>query len=269
MLNIEVNMRCKHCNEKVKDHDFWCIYCGHPTGVVKTYLTAKQVIQSEWENFKAAKSKSYMFGILITLVFLVLLGGAYAFSINGNLLQVSSFTKYLLNNLAYLIIIPLLLIPFRVASALPGKFWSVGEYFKSLRDYPKYFVFTFINILYFFVLKYVCEGDPILHLVRLVMVMYWIAIVLPAPVIMQELHLNPIKAIIKAYHVGRETRWQLFFLWFLLAIINLAAIIPLGLGLLVTLPLTYRIIQRYYSKLVEFELVPEALPATELKPKQV
>jgi hypothetical protein len=261
-------MRCKHCNEKIKDHDFWCIYCGHATGIVKTYLTAKQAIREEWEAFTLSKSKSYVFAILNALLLLTLLGGAYWFSLNDTLLPISHFAKYLLNNLVYLFILPLLLTPFQLATKYPNQGWGISDYFKSLKEYPRFFVFVLLNIIYFFVLKYVCMGDPILHIVRFVMVLYWISIVLPAPVIMMELKLNPLKAIVKAYHVGRETRWQLFFLWFMLFFINLVAILPLGLGLLVTLPLTYRVVHRYYMKLVEFELVPEMLPAPSLKTKQ-
>ncbi|HNW99946.1 MAG TPA: hypothetical protein PLE74_01770 [Candidatus Cloacimonadota bacterium] len=261
-------MRCKHCNEKVKDHDFWCVFCGHPTGIVKTYLSAKNAIREEWDAFTSAKNKSYLFAILVALILLILGGGAYWFSINNSLLQVSPFVKYLLNNLVFLVVLPLLLTPFNIAVQKPNANWSFGDYFRSLKAYPRYFVFIFLNIVYFFILKYICQGDPILHLVRLVMVMYWIAIILPAPLIMEDLKLNPYKAIVKAYHVGRETRWQLFFLWFMLMVINLVAIIPLGLGLLVTLPLTYRVIYRYYMKLVEFELIPEAATPKELKVKQ-
>jgi hypothetical protein len=261
-------MRCKHCNEKVKDHDFWCIYCGHTTGVVKTYLTAKIAIKEEWEAFTLSKSKSYLFAIFNALILLVLGGGAFWFSLNENLLPVSPFMKYLLNNLVFLIVIPFLLTPFQLATKYPNQGWGVSDYFRSLKEYPQYFIFVFLNIVYFFVLKYICTGDPILHLVRFVMVLYWISIVLPAPVIMQELKLNPLQAIFKAYHVGRETRWQLFFLWFMLFCMNFIAMLPVGLGLLVTLPLSYRIIHRYYMKLVEFELVPEMLPAQPLKAKQ-
>ncbi len=261
-------MRCRHCNEKVKDHDFWCIYCGHQTGVIKTYLRAKMALNEEWEAFTTSTIKSYGFAILNTLVFLILGGGAYWFSLNDSLLPISHFSKYLLNNLVFLIVIPFFLTPFEMASHLAAQPWSMKDYFISLKEYPRYFVFVFFNIVYFFALKYICTGDPILHLVRFVMVLYWISIVLPAPVIMQELKLNPFQVIVKSYQVGRETRWQLFFLWFMLFVINFVALLPVGLGLLVTLPLTYRVIYRYYKKLDEFELVTEPEQVLNLKSKQ-
>jgi len=110
-------------------------------------------------------------------------------------------------------------------------------------------------------MKIICTGyllniaiDPVLHIVRLVMVLYWIAIVVPAPVLMVRKSLNPIKAIIVSYKAGKETRWQQFFLAIRIVLVNVLGAAIVGLGLLVTIPLSYLQLEKYYSKMEEYEL---------------
>jgi hypothetical protein len=77
--------------------------------------------------------------------------------------------------------------------------------FTALRCYPRYFLWTLINAVFFCIVYIICFGlpnfssAPILHLVWLILVNYWIAIVLPSLVLMEELSINPWKAIIKSY----------------------------------------------------------------------
>jgi hypothetical protein len=248
-------MRCKHCNERVKDTDFWCDYCGHPTGLVKNEFAANHMLGLSWKKFSPLAGKNYAFGIVSALLFLILVGGAYWFSINDSLLPVSPFIKYVLDNLVYLLVLPIFLSPFMLVVQHPDRGWSISDFFRSQKMYPRFFVFVLLNILYFFALKYICKGDPILNLVRFVMVQYWISIVLPAPLLMLDLHINPWRAIVASYHTGKEVRWNLYFLWLLLAILNMITILPFGLGLLITLPFTYHAIYDYYRKLVIYNQV--------------
>jgi len=110
-------------------------------------------------------------------------------------------------------------------------------------------------------LKVICTGfllkvatDPILHLVRFILVIYWLAIIMPAPLLILKNGITPLKAVTVSYKAGSETRWQHFFLLLFLFLINLLALIPAGLGLFFTLPLSYRMIYHYYNKMADYKL---------------
>ena len=118
-----------------------------------------------------------------------------------------------------------------------------------------------LNIIYFALLKIICTGyslniavDPILHIVRLIMVLYWIAIIVPTPILMIRKKMNPISAIILSIKAGKETRWQQFFIAVFIFILNIVGTALVGLGLLVTIPLSYVLLERYYLQMDEFEL---------------
>lgn len=239
------------CNTDLDEHDIFCHKCGEPTGALSGDLSAKLNIKQSWEVFKNNKAKFFPFSIFIVLTAFLLMVLAIYFSNN----------KYFLNNVLLLIVVPFVLIPFSFEEDFINNFFTIRKYFRNLKYYPKFFIFTLINILFFLFLKIICTGyflgitiDPILHLVRLVLVIYWITIVLPAPILMIRKSMNPVKAIIVSYKAGNETRWQQFFLIVLVALINLLGAVLIGLGLLVTIPLSYIIIERYYLNMRDYKL---------------
>ena len=233
-------MKCKECKKDMDDLAFFCTNCGTETTIIKDKLSAKQAIHETWSEIKKDKSKAYIFSIFYVLIILLPISAA-AYMLRD---------KYFILNGTLTLLIPLAFIPFEFSGITD---FSIGNYLKSLKSYPKYLLFTLINIIYFFVIKIVCTGkpvfsfvfDPILHLVRLVLVLYWIAIIIPVPFIMNRYNINPFKAVYAAYKGGAETRWQQFFIATIMFTYLAVSALLLGFGLLVTIPLTFLVIRQY------------------------
>jgi hypothetical protein len=246
-------MKCKSCRKVLEDDAVWCPGCGAETGVIGERFSAKKNLKEDWARFKS--THCYPFAIFYVLALLAP-AGALALFTSGN---------YLLNNLVMLIWTPLLLIPFGMPVEADGLRLTIRGWVSGLRLYPRYFAFVLMAVVYFFLLKVICTGkplfffaaDPILHLVRLVMVLYGLAIVLPA---LPLTEMSPFRALWTAYRGGADTRWQQFFLLFILFVINAVAAIPVGLGLLVTAPFTFYAIRSYTAKLTRFTPFKRYLP---------
>ena len=170
-------------------------------------------------------------------------------------------SHYLFTNLMLLFLVPFTLIPFSFEENFVEYPFKISMYFNSLKYYPKFFLLVLVNILYFLLLKILCTGfilgitvDPILHPVRLILVLYWITITFPAVLLIIRKGMNPIKAVISCYKASAETRWQQFFIVFRLFVMNVIGSVFAGLGLLVTIPFSYILIEKYYQSLDEFEL---------------
>jgi len=241
----------KLCNANIDDHAIFCPVCGTPTPALNNELSAKKVFKLVYADTRERVKKFTSLGLLLMILSLTLL--FLVFFVTDNM--------YLINNMIILFILPFLLIPLGFSWSKKTTDLSLQNYFKHLIIYPQLWVFTLINILYYFLLKVVCTGfllniatDPILHLVRLTLSIYWLAIILPVPFLIVNKRLTPFKAIYISYKAGAETRWQHFFLICLVLLMNIAAIIPLGIGLIFTLPLSYKIMHQYYRNMDEFQL---------------
>ncbi|MDO9578823.1 MAG: hypothetical protein Q7J16_13150 [Candidatus Cloacimonadales bacterium] len=241
----------KICNNQLAEHQIFCDKCGTSTKALSTGLSAKQNWKQTWQEFKEVKASYYAFAIFMVIC---------VFSFIG-LSVVLGAHYFWYNNLVLLLIAPLALIPFSFESNFLAKPFTIKLFFQHAQHYPKYFLFVLINIAWFIFLKILCTGaflniatDPILHEVRLILVLYWIAIVLPVPILMIRRKMNPFKAIYLSYKAGTETRWQQFFVVFFLFLINLLGLALIGLGLLVTIPFSYIMIERYYLRMEEYEL---------------
>jgi hypothetical protein len=239
--------RNKLCNNKLDRHAIFCPVCGEPTGALKNELSARKNWQQSWQKVKANLAKYLPFAIFFIFT---------AILINAAALYVT-WGNYWLLNLAMLFTVPLLLIPL----AITNYEFTIANYLKKLRFYHQYWLFVLINITYFFLLKVICTGflinvaiDAILHIVRLIMVLYWLAIILPAPVLIAAKKMNAVKAIKISYIASAETRWQQFFLEIFIMIGIIIGAALAGLGLLVAIPLMFHVIIRYYWALNEFEL---------------
>lgn len=241
----------RSCNSRLAEHQIFCHVCGKATKALSTDLSAKQNRKEIWQEFKEIKSNYYPFAIFMILAVFSFIGASV----------VLGTRHFLYNNLALLFIVPLALIPFSFEENFIQKQFTIGMFFKHLKYYPKYFIFVLINILWFIFLKILCTGafirlatDPILHEVRLILVLYWIVIMMPAPILMVRRKMNPISAMISCYKATAQTRWQQFFILFYLFVINLIGLLTAGLGLLVTIPFSYILIERYYLQMEEYEL---------------
>ncbi len=255
-------MKCRACKASIGDYAFFCPECGAQTPLIHEKLSARLILRESWAAFKTIRSHYYAFAIFYVIVILAptLLAGLWLPRVE---LTGHAFTDYLLVNAALLLLVPLTLAPLTDAQHLMSGGYRIGDYLRSLRKYPWLLAFTLLNELYFFVLKYVCDGlpanDPILHLVRLVMVLYWLAIVMPAPVLMNH-GLCPGKSTLAAWRGGKYTRWQQFFLLVIIAALNTVALIPVGLGLLVSIPFSFYLMIRFVQRQTEQHVYDGSLP---------
>jgi hypothetical protein len=239
------------CNEQLAEHQIFCHKCGTSTKALNTDLSFSQNRRETWAEFTKIKAKYYTFAIFLIVIVFSLLGLSIIYG--------SKYYWY--NNLALLFIIPFALIPFSFPPDFMKSPFKIKFFFSHLKYYPIFWFFTLMNILFYFFLKIICTGfllnlatDPILHWVRLILAIYWIVIVMPAPLLIIRRKMNPIKAIIICYKAGSETRWQQFFVLLYLLAINFVGLLPFGLGLLVSIPFSYVLIERYYQKMEEYEL---------------
>jgi hypothetical protein len=65
--------------------------------------------------------------------------------------------------------------------------------------------------------------------------------------------MNPVKAIIKSYKASAETRWQQFFILIYLFLINVLGFATIA-GSLISIPLSYILIEKYYFAMNKFKL---------------
>jgi hypothetical protein len=245
------NKKPKICNAVIDDHAIFCPYCGTPTQALKNELSAQKVFREGIKDFRSTSLKFTVTGIFLMIITLITL--YLVFFVTAKL--------YYVNNLVILFLVPFLLIPFGFNWKSDNMRLSFRNYLAGLKNYPRLWLFILMNLIYYFLLKVICTGfllsvatDPILHLVRLILAIYWLAVVFAVPYLILKKKIPLYKALKISYQAGSETRWQHFFLLIFIAILNLIAIIPLGLGLIFTLPVSYKIIDQYYRNLDEFQL---------------
>jgi len=247
------------CGAELDEHAIFCDVCGKSTNALSTGLSAKENFKSVWNEFKELKEKYYSFSIFITLTaFLsIILGIIFRLK----LAEAVHLSPYFFTNLMLLFLVPFTLIPFAMKKDFLVNHFTIKSYIENLKYYPHFFLLVLMNILYFALLKILCTGyqlkiivDPILHLVRFVLVFYWIAIMFPLPLVMFRKKVNPIKSAIMCYKASAETRWQQFFIIIQIVLINIFGFGLFGVGLIISIPLTYILIERYYHQLDEYEL---------------
>lgn len=271
-------MNCKKCKARVDDFDVYCLQCGNPTNMVKNKLSAIGFFFKEYGQYKANYKTTYyilpfLLGVLPIAVIIWLMT-------QTNIIP-GYWTNYFTTNALLTLFVPFLLVPFAHEdySRL-----SMLDYLKELKNYGRFFLLALFMVLYFMFFRLICQGDPILNLVRLVMVFYGLAIVMPVPYLMIKKDMSVISALKTAYHTGKHgTRWQHFFLTALLLVLNglpllvayvisvfkfyndsLTMLVPIVavlvgvFGLKYTLHFTYDCIMKYTKKLDDFDqLNPE------------
>ncbi|MCF7920015.1 MAG: hypothetical protein K9N06_08895 [Candidatus Cloacimonetes bacterium] len=250
------NKKTGICGTALHPHQIYCHVCGLATPALKTDLSAKENIKLSWEFHKKNYQESFSLGLLLTLAVYIPL----------SILVALFWHDYWHTNLILLFYIPFALIPLAMRDD-----YSLKNYLRTLSKlYLPYLSFILVAEIYFFLLKVICDGyllsfmvDPVLHIVRLIMVLYGITCAFAVPFLMADKKMNPIKAIILSIKAGHETRWQQFFTLVAVAFINLIGALCLLAGLLYTLPLSYKILRRYYQKMVGFELFTSSNPTLE------
>ncbi len=258
-------MRCKYCNARLAAHDVWCVECGRQTEIVKTDLSSMKSLKATYASFMPNKALAVpgsavmlIAGILPTMILIWLFNKYIS-------LETSTAIKMLVNlgvkSVALSIFIPIALSGFHAACNQDTYQLSFSSLTASLRSYPRYLVFTIISALYFSLIYIIGFGFPsfaslpFLRLVWIVLVNYWVAIAVPALVIMEQYPLNPWQAIKKSYHHFHDLRWNIYLLVLVLTIINLLAMLLLVVPLIITIPLSIFAVRDYIRKLISYELL--------------
>lgn len=246
-------MRCRFCNERLAPHDLWCVKCGKRTEVLNRDLSATKSLNESWKKFKPLKGQNLPVGIVATLtgiIPLIILIWVlnYAFPFMAKLGQMS------MHIIVWTFFIPVLVVPFREVCRSDGYTLTTKAYMSSFKAYGQYLVFSFISVVFYVTIFFVCKGDPILNLVWLVLVLYWVAIALPVPVLMQRYQINAWEGIRISYKRAGDVRWNIFLMVIILFITNVLAAAALVIMLAVTIPFTWFAIRDYVDKLIEFEV---------------
>jgi hypothetical protein len=247
-------MRCNYCNEKLAPHDLWCIKCGKRTGALINELSAVKNLKETWKQYNLAKGNNLPVGILATLTGIIPLF-ILLWILNYALPGMVLWQFILLHSVTWTAFLPVLLVPFKQVCRSDDYRISVSGFFLSFKAYPSFMLLSFLSVLFYVLIFFLCKGDPILNLVWLVLVLYWIAIVAPVPVLMERYGLNAWKAIKLSYKQAGDVRWNIFLMVILLFVINILAAIFLVIGLTVTVPFTWYAIRDYVNKIIEFEVL--------------
>lgn len=247
--NLSGNKVKKQCGNELESTAIFCPVCGTATSALKEELSGSKTFKQAWSNkgeiFKANFPGSIIFFLIPAIA------AAWALTMGAN--------QYWLVNLVMLFIVPLAMLPFgrRDITNTP----EPGELASIWKLYPGYWMFTLLNIAFFLLIRILCTGfllgvvtDPLLHFARLILVLHWITIMLPAPKLMAEQKVNAFAVLKKCYVASAETRWQQFYLVLVLGALNIAGLLLAGIGALFTLPITVLVISEYYKRLDNFKL---------------
>jgi hypothetical protein len=246
-------MRCTYCNEKLASHDLWCINCGRRTEVLSNSLAATKSLNESWKKYKSFKGQNLPVGIWSVLLGILPLILIIWFLYYG-LPELPTWQTMLIRNIVWLFFTPVLLVPFRAVCRKADYQITVKEYFASFASYPQYLMLTLLSVIYYLIIYYVCKGDPILRLVWLVLVFYWIAILFPVPILMERYKKNAFSALTISYKKAGDLRWNMFLALIILFIANVLAGIIFLIGLTVILPFTWFAVRDYVDKMIEYEV---------------
>ncbi len=258
-------MRCKHCNAKLAEHDIWCVNCGRQTSLPQTELSACSSLKQTWSQFSGPKSRSVpaaglsvLLGLIPIAALIVLFNSYIDLPATTGLQTVLSL---LVKALAYSVFLPFVLVGINAASTTNSHTVELSAWKKSMSAYPRYFMFSLISALYYALIYIVCIGlpkfgsDPILRLVWIVLMNYWVAIALPALVLMEIKELSPLSALRLSYRHFHDLRWNIWLMGLILLVLNAVAFALFLIGLVVTIPFSWFAIRDYTRRLVDFELL--------------
>jgi len=246
-------MKCQYCNGKLAIHDLWCVNCGKRTDVISKDLSAISSLKLSWAKYKSVKGKNLPVGILSVLIgILPIYFLLWAFNFTTPDLPV--WQVLMIRNIAWLLIIPMTLVQFTQICKRDDYILSVKDYLAAFNTYFKYILFILVSVVYYLVIHFICQGDPILNLVWLVLVVYWITVILPCPILMERFKINVFKAIRLSYKDAGDIRWNLFLMIILLFSLNFIATVLFIIGLAITLPFSWFAIRDYVDKLIDYEV---------------
>ena len=211
-------MVCKQCKKKVECFDIYCLNCGSPSDGYKNQFKIKNILKetSELSKKDTTGFSLYYIAVMIPLLFLIYL-------VKFEILSDSYWYNYALLNVSAILVVPLLFLPLATKREESEQPISLRECF---RYYPILLTFVFIMSLYFLLLKLVCQGDPILNIVRFIMVLWGLSVVFPVPFLIFKKESSLLSIIRQAYIAGKYLRWH-----------QMNLIVVLGMLLVVSIPL--------------------------------
>jgi hypothetical protein len=233
--------------------------CGTQSPVVKTDLAALPSLKRTHEELKGKTSSmvpAVGFSIILGAIPIAILIWIFAYIPSSQAILNLSLKSVLIS-----LFVPMLLLPFSVISNQRDYALILKDLLSNMKHYPKYLAFALINALVLMVFYLICFGfpgfasDPILRLVWIVLINYWLAISLPAVVVMELKEVNPLKALQLSYQHFADVRWNIYLLALLMTLLNGLAFVLAIFPLLFTLPLTFFAFRDYVIKLEEYELL--------------
>jgi len=247
-------MKCKKCKSEISEFDIFCKKCGTETDLLSKGLSSKYNKKKTAEELKPIRNNYYSLSMFltITIIFPILI------------LLFLSKNNHLIISLTAIIFIPfiLILITRKGGFLQKDKKFTIKEYLGLLSNYPKFMIFVIYNVLYFYILTFVCTAkpllnyayDPILNLVWLVMFFYWFAVIVPAPGLIAHKNYSPFKAVVASYIKGKETRWQQFFTFFHIVIDILFGIVTFGFGFMTSIPHIILLLDNYFYQMDKYRM---------------
>jgi hypothetical protein len=221
--------------------------------VLSKDLSALNSLKNTWIKYKSELSKNIplgFYGAITGVLPLLICLLSTMFLLSENSLLISTVLPISI----FIMISPVLLVPFRAVCKSTNYHIDTIEIKNSLKAYGNYLILNLLTTIYYIVIYLLCKGDPILNLVWLVLALYWIAITVPIPVLMERYQINSLKALALSYRRAGDVRWNLFLLVVILFVINILALLFLFIGLIITLPYTWYAIRDYVDKMIEFEV---------------
>ncbi len=250
-------MRCRYCKEKLALHDIWCVSCGRQTELVKKDLSAWNSLLKTWQNYKKSIGHNFPVGI-VYIVFGVIPLVLIIWLVQYGLAEISDPLKLLLRNTLVIIFLPLLISPLKNVCHKESYDFSIKQLWFSFQSYLRYLWFSFIVLAFYVIIYYICKGDPILNLVWLVLIQYWIVIIIPVPVLMERFKIGPLKSLYLSYKYGHDIRWNIYLLAIILTVINALAFVLGLICLAITIPFSLYAIRDFADKMIEYEVYSRA-----------
>ncbi len=213
-------MKCEFCGAQIVGDPTFCAACCRATKLLSTKLSAFSCLKTVYAS--GQWKKQWKLALLMVVPLLAFI---------ASFLFLTDFAYYL----SLLIFLPVFLAPLA-----KGLAWH--------QRLVRFFPFAVCFVVYLFVLRTICQGDHILDLVYLIMCNYGMSLSLPI-VFQISKGEKLLRAIGWSFEKIKETRWQQFFLLWALFLVNLVAILPLGLGLIFSLPFAYENLRHYSGQL--------------------
>jgi len=218
-------MNCKKCKAKLENNSIYWNQCGIPTGFVKQHLSAFKTFGEVYNAYKGNMSKHFGISLIIFILsVLPVFTGLYLIKENFN--QLSPFLFYAVSLVVLMIFVPFWIIPLSKKGNYLESSSQLSDFFAFIKHYPSALFLCFLSVVYLLLLKVICQGDPILNLVHLVLIIYGLAIMLHVPSLVFEKKMSPLAALKMAYISGKHTiRWQNVFIVMILTLINVPGLL--------------------------------------------